>query len=259
MAGIGREALGEWELTEQQPSFLAGLERRPVSENTLINHDISRFPGLLAAESWHVDWHVFNGSRRQLFVMNANMEPLEETLGVDVIYFNDTFQSFVLVQYKRMRRDRESAEGAKLWYRPDSNLQAELDRMRVVDELYGCGSGDFRLFGQPCWLKLCDPGARVDDPAELIKGLYLAREYFVELLDTCRGPRGGMRLGYDNVPRHINNTTFAQLVKDAWIGTRGTRTTDLEFVVRDVLLSRRALVLGAAVAVPEVSDDIAFG
>jgi hypothetical protein len=84
MAGIGREALGEWELTEQQPSFLAGLERRPVSENTLINHDISRFPGLIAAESWHVDWHVFNGSRRQLFVMNANMEPLEETLGSTV-------------------------------------------------------------------------------------------------------------------------------------------------------------------------------
>jgi len=176
--------------------------------------------------------------------MNANTEPVENTLGVDVVYFNEAFKSFVLVQYKRLVRESNAEGESGVWYRPDHNLSTELDRMGVVDSLYGSREGDFRLFSQACWVKLCDPSAVVQDPLQLIKGMYLTRKHFVELLEVCKGPRGGVRLGYDNVPRHINNTLFVELVKEGWVGTCGTGTMELGEVVRMVLENRRALVLG---------------
>jgi hypothetical protein len=242
IGGIGREPLRDWAPPPATASFLEGTTRRFVSEETLINHDLGRFPGLAQALGAEVDWQVFEGHRRQMFVMNANMEPVESTLGVDVVYFNETFKSFVLVQYKRLVKKPDSDESG-LWYRPDSNLSTELEKMGMVDSLYGSREGDFRLFGQACWVKLCDPSA-TQDPLQLIKGMYLAREYFIELLDVCKGPHGGVRLGYDNVPRHITNTLFVQLVKDGWIGTSGTGTEELGEVIRTVLENRHALVLG---------------
>jgi hypothetical protein len=242
IGGLDRDVLREWSPdSAASPSFLAGVRPPSVSEQQLLNHDVGRFPDLVEELNAEVDWRVFENDRRRMFVMNANMEPVEETLGVDVVYYNETFKSFVLVQYKRMVSDGSH----KLWYRPDGHLASELKKMQVVDEEYGSKDGDFRLFGKATWLKLCNPDARPDDPRELIKGMYLAREHFVELMNTCRGPRGGVRMGYENVPRHINNTTFTQLVKDGWIGTRGSGTVELRKIIRTVLESRRALVLGA--------------
>jgi hypothetical protein len=244
IGGTGREFLRDWTPPPARASFLAGIKQRFVSEETLINHDVRRFPGLAETLGADVDWRVFEGNRRQIFVMNANTEPVENTLGVDVVYFNEAFKSFVLVQYKRLVRESNAEGESGVWYRPDHNLSTELDRMGVVDSLYGSREGDFRLFSQACWVKLCDPSAVVQDPLQLIKGMYLTRKHFVELLEVCKGPRGGVRLGYDNVPRHINNTLFVELVKEGWVGTCGTGTMELGEVVRMVLENRRALVLG---------------
>ncbi|MFD1528940.1 hypothetical protein [Pseudonocardia aurantiaca] len=243
---VGREALRDMSApTPAQPSFLAGLSNRSASEENLINYDIGRFPGMTEVGSAHVDWRIFQSNNRRMFIMNANMEPLETTLGTDVIYYNEFRQSFVLLQYKRLVRESGQTKGA--WYRPDKNIWAELERMAKVDELCGnVADGEFRLHGKACWVKLCDSDARVENSQDLVKGMYLAREYFEELLATLKGPRKGPRLGYDNVPRHINNTTFIQLVKDGWIGTRGTATRQLEDIVREVLQNRRVLVLGAS-------------
>jgi hypothetical protein len=40
----------------------------------------------------------------------------------------------------------------------------------------------------------------------------------------CRGERGAVRFSYGTVPRYLDNTTFAQLVADGWIGSSGTGT-----------------------------------
>lgn len=255
IGGIGRESLRQVSgFVASQPSFLAGISDRSVSEESIISHDVSRFPGLAESLNAHVDWRMFEGSGRRMFVMNTNMEPLEQTLGVDVLYYSESERSFVLVQYKRLVREASARGPAKAWYRPDKNLEAEMKRMEVIDESYGNASnGCFRLHSKACWVKLCDASAQVESPMELIKGMYLAREYFQELLASLKGPRGGVLLGYENVPRHVNNTTFIQLVKDGWIGTRGTGTVGLERVVADVLRSRRALVLGIAIETPSSS------
>ena len=46
---------------------------------------------------------VFEKGRRRLEVAYANRNPLERTFGVDLVYYNAYFQSFVFVQYKLMQ------------------------------------------------------------------------------------------------------------------------------------------------------------
>jgi hypothetical protein len=245
--GIGREPLRECLLTPESPSFLSGMPRT-VSEETLLTRDLTRFPGLDEGFSGQADWRVFRKNGRKVFILNSNTEPIEHTFGTDMVYFNETFKSFVLVQYKRAIREVISAGRKQLWYRADDNIDSELERMRLVDEMYGGKPGAFRLFDQACWLKVCEPSADVQDPVELMKGMYLTREHFTEIFENQRGPRGGRRIGYDNVPRYINNTLFVQLVKDAWVGTRGTGTEELGKIVDAVLTSRRAITLGISMS-----------
>jgi hypothetical protein len=173
--------------------------------------------------------------------MNANNKGPEATLGVDVIYYHEERKAFVLVQYKKMRKE---GRANRLSYRPDTRLAGQLERMRKLDERSAGIVGDFPLLSTPCWLKLCDPSPKVDRLDEWIRGMYLAREYFEELLEGRKGLRGGVRLGYDNVPRHVTNTLFVDLVRDGWIGTRGTATDEVMTAVRESLAADRAVMLG---------------
>lgn len=59
------------------------------------------------------------------------------------------------------------------------------------------------------WFKLCDPDPAIEDPTALIKGMYFALDHFEELLATQRGPRDGIRIGYDDVDRYFSNTMFS--------------------------------------------------
>lgn len=53
-----------------------------------------------------------------MFVMNANRTPVERTLGVDLVYWNEQERAFVLVQYKKMVRRRVGKDRYKESYGP---------------------------------------------------------------------------------------------------------------------------------------------
>ena len=69
---------------------------------------------------------VFEESGNQLTVINVNRTDVEHALGVDLVYYSHRFASFVLVQYKRMRRE----SGQNVYRRP--SLKHELERMRAL-------------------------------------------------------------------------------------------------------------------------------
>jgi hypothetical protein len=242
IGGEGKKVLRSWVEPAADAPFLEGLSNLAL-EDDLIGHDIERFGSWVEVPNARVGMKVFREGNRRMFVMDANRTPIEQTLGVDVVYFNEARDSFVLVQYKKMRPDSKGGKGRQ-YYRPDEGLDKELRRMRAVDELCGPVAGEFRLYPMPCWMKLCDPDPRIDDQAALIKGMYLAREHFEELMNTCKGPQGGIRFGYDNVSRYLNNTTFTDLVRDGWIGSRGPATKEIQRLIRASLDSGKAVVVG---------------
>lgn len=96
-------------------------------------------------------------SARRLTVLHANKNAIEQSNGVDLVYFVHEYRSFVLLQYKRVRR-----EGRNLLLRLDTQLDKESARMRTIETRFGGGTQPatdllgYRLACAVCFFKLCE-------------------------------------------------------------------------------------------------------
>jgi hypothetical protein len=237
-------------LTGSEPDDdLAGVR---ILEDQMLLHDTQLFPGWdrirdgdLAGVAYA--FHDRAGEKR-LTVMNVNRAPLETTTGVDLIYYRHEPDAFVLVQYKRLAHEPRG------WlYRPsrDANFAAERQRMLDLRSSLGLpgpgfsGPHEYRLSGEPFFFKLCSPRLIDQSSDQLIRGMYIPLEYFdlLEASGSLAGPRGGVAIGWDTAGRWLDNTTFARLVGDAWIGTYGQASRSLAEVIRGGLRLGRAVVV----------------
>jgi hypothetical protein len=201
-------------------------------------------PGARIYTSPVVEARAFGEGPQQLVIYNANNGTVENMSGVDLMYYNATDRSFVMVQYKNF-----TIEDSKKVIRPDSRLDGQLRRMRRVDEQSKPGTDpiDIRLHHKPCFLKLCDPGDIGSDSVDMIKGIYLTREHFETILNSpeARGPRGGRVIGLMTPPRHLDNDMFTRLLAYGWIGSCGVGTDFVRQQVWDSLQQRGSVVIGA--------------
>ena len=192
-------------------------------EDRQIDHDTRTMLGWIVNQTHHASWRMFTGFGQRLYVANANRETAETTLGTDLIYYNATRRSLILIQYKRMNQDG--------FYRPDGDdgLARQLRRMRSVDRYTARQTQvghDFRMVRHPSWLKVCQWQAYIPQTSDMIPGMYFPREHFEQLREDPRleGPHGGVGFGFANVPNYLDNTTFGRLVESGLIGTTGTST-----------------------------------
>ena len=91
-------------------------------------------------------------------------------MGVDLIYYNMSRGSMILVQYKRL----DAAKNG--FYCPDSdrNLASEIERMQRVDRYVAShrnAHDGFRMEPSPCWIKLCHPRRTFPQIADMIYGM----------------------------------------------------------------------------------------
>jgi hypothetical protein len=232
MAGMDASDFASWDRPpavlaneEVPPTFVRGMAGGRTIEDRQIDHDAGTMLGWLTRQTRHVSWRTFSGFGQHLLVANANRDTAETTLGVDLIYYNVTRGSLILVQYKRLDPAKNG------YYHPDSDpkLARELVRMRAVDRYvtqHRHPNDDFRLEQSPCWIKLCHPQAFIPQTADMVQGMYLSLHHFERLRADSRlkGPHGGTRFGYANVPSYLDNTMFSRLVEIGLIGTSGTST-----------------------------------
>jgi hypothetical protein len=216
--------------TDGVPGSRNGREPRAL-EDRQIDHDAGTMIGWLTASAPHVSWCRFTGFGKRLYVANANRDIPENTLGTDLIYFNATRQSLVLVQYKRM--DPRNGN----YYYPDSDdgLAVELERMEKVDTLEAASASayrDLRLDPAPSWLKVCQSQAFIPQTADMVMGMYFTREHFERLRkdQRCQGPQGGTRFGFKNLEtaldqeltEHLGHEKNGQVVNETtltWVST----------------------------------------
>lgn len=235
-------------------SFLERLSAVRAPEDTTIAYDGMRFLDFDRIES-PSGIAVFTKGRERLTVINVNRQPLERTTGADLIYINELLESFVLVQYKTMRRERDDT--SRLVYRPDEQLHRELERMRQFKSAeYDGKPMSFRLSNATCYLKLCRPVTTLDRGQDLVSGMYLPLDYYDMLAASSevRGPKGGIVLSYETVDRYLNNDLFVSLVRGAWIGSRGAITRQLEGLVLAGLDGGHSVTIAAAAR--SVSADV---
>jgi hypothetical protein len=255
ISGLDRDKLKGWDISEGEEvtSFLDGLEQVRLREDPMVIHDLSNIPGYDLIRSTKFSSTVFKNNSTKLTVVLANRLPLEEQLGVDLIYFNETFSCFIMVQYKAMEGDSEAVFRIPKEDDCNDQLVKEIKRMdQVNQELSKFDENNepdgYRLNQNPFFLKICPRISFEPDNTSLIKGMYLPLDYWklISKDESMEGPRKGRRLTYSNVRRYINNTDFISMVSGGWIGTNIKQSKLLEIAIRSTLDSGRSVVFATS-------------
>jgi hypothetical protein len=202
---------------------------------------------------------LFSNGDTKLTVILANKLPLEQQLGVDLIYVNETLKSVVFVQYKMFA----GADGEK-GYRPDGQLTEEISRMDAAAAKLAKVAADdscdgYRLGADPFFFKFCSKLLMHDAPSH-VPGIYVPLGYWKRLVKTpaAKGKRGGS-IVYPNTfgRRHFTPTHFIDMVGRGWIGTSALQTEVLAPYLKDALAGKRTLVLAVETqpSADPVDDD----
>lgn len=253
---MNRRHLHEWEPpAEGQPSsFLDGLPSAVMREDAMIVHDLTNVPGFDLVRTLPYTAAVFQGDGKRLTVVLANRLPLEQLTGTDLIYYNETHASFVMVQYKAM----DDEAGTATFRLPDEGLDKEVARMRSIEaQLRGVAvhpsKENYRLCCGPFYVKLCARTQFNPDDIKLFPGMYFPLEHWSRVASdpTLLGKRGGQMVTYSNVGRHIDNDLFIRLVAGAWVGSYMEQSAVLRAAIEGTLQAGR----GVALAVETASED----
>lgn len=255
IAGIDRKELQGWDLKEdgEVSSFLDGLEQVRLREDQMIINDLTNLPGYDVLKTTPFSSTIFENDQSKLTVILANRLPLEEQFGVDLIYYNETFSCFLMIQYKAMEK-----EAIDTTFRfPNKQLTEEIKRMNnILAELHKCPGNNeadgYRLNENPFFLKICPRIVFDPDNVGLIKGMYLPLDYWKSISQhpSLIGPKGGKRLTYNNVRRYFTNTDFINIASGGWVGTNIEQSKLLQTAIRSTLESGRAVVF----AINKVKD-----
>lgn len=247
--------------TPEHAPFLQRLSGAGLREDAQVIHDASVFPGMdvvRRSQIGAVELASPNGDR--LTIVHANRQPLETTLGVDLVYYHHRFDSFVLVQYKRMSRKR-SEEPA---YRPllDKSHNKELLRMTNmlktlrVKKSQNHSYESYRLSRSPFYFKVCEPVTKDALDEKMIAGMYIPLSLWKRILkdESSRGTRGAVALTWDNCVRRFSTTEFTSLVQHGWIGTAGGQSSHLSSIIEESLANKQ-MVIYAAVSGDKSKDN----
>jgi hypothetical protein len=81
---------------DDKAPFLERLRNVPSREDPQINHDQTVFPGMTVAARDIVSSVTLTDGNERITILNCNRQPLEQTLGVDLIYYSHRFGAFTL-------------------------------------------------------------------------------------------------------------------------------------------------------------------
>jgi len=215
------------------------LARVRVREDAVIEHDARVVPGFSLSNSDLTGRAVFRKGNEILEIITANKRPLEEVLGVDLIYLNAVKQNVVMVQYKMLEADRQ--DGVTDWlYRPDGQLKKELARMRLFSQAHAPGPLEYRINPQVFYLRFVRRDAVLGKSAVTIP----IDHFDVLRRDrACKGPKGAFRISYETLDgRYLRQDGFLDLVQSGYIGSYARTTSDLKGLIEAVLKDDRAVV-----------------
>jgi hypothetical protein len=275
IAGVGTHEVLEWTpATGERTSFLDGLPGARVREDVMLHADLTSLPGFAAIQDApHIAARTFQSEADpsvRVTVIMANRLPLEEQTGAELIYFNETYRSFVLVQYKALEKGSDEHE---FRWNDGDQFTSELERMdELLEELNkiepDANPDGFRFSHNPFFLKFCSRIVFNPDDRGMFPGMYLPHGLWKALAasERLKGLRGGNVLSYKNVGRRLNGAEFINLVAGSWVGTTITQSASLERMIRTVLESGRTVTFAvkrdgplAPVSVGEIVPELDDG
>lgn len=264
IAGLDREELLTWNPGAAPRSFLEGLPSARVREDAMLLADFSTVPGFRTiTETTHYAAKTFQNEHNpnvRLTVIMANRLPLEQQTGADLIYYNETYRCFVMVQYKAMEK---GDNGPEFRWQDGDQLAQEIGRMdSILVELEKVQPDNapesFRFSSNPFFLKFCPRIIFDPDDKGLFKGIYLPLALWKGLCsaEKLKGPQGGNLLTYQNAGRYLTNSEFVMLVAKSWVGTTVNQSAVLEQLIRSVLATGRTVILASEKQTVKLADRL---
>lgn len=209
-------------------------------EDNVVHADASQLPGFDAIAADVTGRAVFQKGNERLVIYTANKLPLEQMLGVDLIYINETRGSIVMVQYKMLEEDKQE-NGSHDWlFRPDKQLYDEIARMRIAMLEYPLD--DYRLHRNPFFFKFVKRKV-VDDSHQ---SFLISLDHLNKILASpeAKGPNGGVRLSYDSLDgTYLREADMLGLIRSGYIGTHRAETEALRTIIHEAAKGNKAVVL----------------
>lgn len=248
IAGIdAAPLLSDVELSASDLPFLSQVTNGTASEAAIIRHDAGVFEDWLEIDGQIYDVAHFvdrKDARRKVSIIYADKEELERVTGTDLIYYRAHYPGYVLVQYKRMRKNTTTSKWS---YRPDEQLGIELTRMKNImpAEVTSQEVADWRLNSEPFYIKLCEDDMKRKTQSGLAKGMYFPLSLFERVLVSKEilGPKGGKNIGWETAGRWLSNTRFIDFLKDGFIGSAASATDEISKIINNALERDRGVVV----------------
>lgn len=206
-------------------SILDLLDAQPVAERSIIEHDARIFKSLLKGMFASGRFPTSGGREVRTYVTDGT--PIETATGVDLLIYQELYDSFLMLQYKGMHHNTVVPGWS---YRVDgTNLDQQLAAMTSTRSAMPAAPTtihspirDQRLNDEPFYFKFCERTRASARDDSLVPGITISAPHLEHFLNqpeaTSQGH--GRRVGYENCPRYLNNSEFVALSRAGWIGCR---------------------------------------
>lgn len=211
-----------------------------VLEDNVIAKDASLLPGFELVEKHMTGLAVFFNNGERLEVYTANKGPLEEMLGVDLIYINEVAGNTVMVQYKMLTTHTDPVSAKTDWiFRPDEQFKLEVGRMKLLP-VKG-KPDDYRLNRSPFFFKFVKRKGNGETHASFVVSLDHLNRYLES--PKSKGPKGGVRISFGSLDGvYLRETDLLGLIRTGYVGTHRIETDALKPIIQAVSEGKRALV-----------------
>jgi hypothetical protein len=229
-----------------------GLTGAYLYEDNVVHADASRLPGFDAIAQNVTGRAVFEKAGERLIIYTANKLPLEKMLGVDLVYINETRGNIVMVQYKMLEEDKRGSHGRDWIFRPNKQLQKEVERMRLPE--FSGALGDYRLNRNPFFFKFVKRQI-LDDSHQ---SFFVSLDHLNQILAAPKksGPKGGVRVSYDALDgTFLREPDMLGLIRSGYVGTHRAETDALAAIIAAVAQGDRAVVFAWQQRMRDGSDS----
>ncbi len=208
-------------------------------EDDVIEHDKHNLPGFDKIKPYVTGYsiHKKTKTKERLIVYMANKRPLEEMLGVDLIYINEVKGNIVMVQYKMLEGKKNCS------FRVDEQLKKEIKRMKIPKHLRQLG--DYRLNSTPFFFQFVKRFTNKDKTNPNPPNYIISLEHFNEILlsPEGKGPQGGALIKEDTLKKRcLHRADLVNLISSGYIGTYRLATDALKTMIQRVAEGDRAIV-----------------
>ncbi|GFO81213.1 MAG: hypothetical protein A49_08400 [Methyloceanibacter sp.] len=160
-----------------------------------------------------------------------------------------------MVQYKMLERHNRRDGNVDWIYRPDTNLESEIERMRKFSSQHPSGPYEYRLNPQVFYLKFVKRDGALSNA-----GIVMPIDHFERLRTdpACKGQRGAILVSFETLAgRYLRQGPFLDLIQSGYIGATAKTTDHLKQLVEAVVTGDRAVV--AAIQSHKKEDDASSG